>query len=75
MVRGRGATLPRTEDLAGLAPGTYTVTVSAPSSSCTTTSQIELTPLPALGNFMPLSGPVGASVILTGTNLTGGPCP
>jgi endo-1,4-beta-xylanase len=60
-----------TEDLTGLAPGTYTVVVSAPSSNCSTTSQIELAPMPMLSSFAPLNGPVGTSVVLTGTSLTG----
>ncbi len=60
-----------TEDLTGLAPGTYTVTVAAPSSNCSTTSQIELAPLPMLSSFAPASGPVGTSVVLTGSSLLG----
>ena len=59
-----------TEDLTGLTPGTYTVVVTAPNSNCSTTSQIVLEAMPALTSFAPTSGPVGTSVVLTGTNLT-----
>jgi endo-1,4-beta-xylanase len=59
-----------TEDLTGLAPGTYTVVVTAPSSTCSTTSQIVLEAMPSLTSFASTSGPVGATVVLTGTNLT-----
>ncbi len=60
-----------TEDLTGLAPGTYSVVVSAPSSNCSTTSQFELTALPTLASFSPATGPVGTSIVLTGTGLGG----
>ena len=59
-----------TEDLTALAPGTYTVVVTAPNSNCSTTSQIVLEAMPALTSFAPTSGPVGTSVVLTGANLT-----
>jgi endo-1,4-beta-xylanase len=60
-----------TEDLTGLAPGTYTVVVTAPNSNCSTTSQIELAPMPGLSSFAPANGPVGTSVVLTGVSLSG----
>jgi endo-1,4-beta-xylanase len=58
-----------TRNLTGLAPGTYTVVVTAPSSTCSTTSTIVLDAVPTISLVAPASGPEGASVVLTGTNL------
>ncbi|RZK62620.1 MAG: T9SS type A sorting domain-containing protein, partial [Hymenobacter sp.] len=59
-----------TEDLTGVAPGTYSVVVTAPLSNCTATTQIVLAPAPDNLSFTPASGPVGTSVVITGTNLS-----
>ncbi|MGI4741345.1 MAG: endo-1,4-beta-xylanase [Janthinobacterium lividum] len=59
-----------TEDLTGVAPGTYTVVVTAPNSNCTTTSTIVLDAVPTISLIAPASGPEGASVVLTGTSLS-----
>ena len=62
-----------TEDLTGLAPGTYKVTVTAPSSSCSTTAEIVLRcgvlasgqPAPALAEFQIYPNPAAEQATLS----------
>jgi len=54
---------------AGLAPGTYTVTVTTPDGTSNGLTFTVTVPVPAISSFTPASGPAGTSVTITGTNL------
>ncbi len=48
-----------------------TIHVTAPSGSATTAGSVTILPPPAITSIAPLSGPVGTTVTITGTNLGG----
>ena len=50
---------------------TGTITVTTPGGTATSASSFTVIPAPAVTSFSPTSGPVGASVIITGADLTG----
>ncbi|WP_426061864.1 reprolysin-like metallopeptidase [Hymenobacter sp. B1770] len=62
-----------TQLTATVAAGTTTgpITVTAPTGTITSATSFVVGPPPAVTSFSPVSGPVGTSVLITGTNFTG----
>ncbi len=62
-----------TQITATIASGTTTgaISVTNPAGSATSTTNFSITTAPTITSFNPGSGPVGASVVITGSNFTG----